>query len=143
MTHTQRGETVRSNSERAIADYFSRNNIRYTYEQPAFNRWSGRRISRPDFCLPEYGIYVEYWGMVGAEDSGVRSRYERSMKWKMAKYHQSDRGARGIYGSIKEISEQIAGCEEIGIQYLIVSFPEKVEAESIKQFGRGIVQSHT
>jgi hypothetical protein len=30
------------------------------------------------------------WGMLGVEDSRVRSRYERSMKWKMAKYHQNN-----------------------------------------------------
>jgi hypothetical protein len=32
---TQRGEVVRSNSERIIADYFTRSGIRYAYEQPA------------------------------------------------------------------------------------------------------------
>ncbi|HEV2226790.1 MAG TPA: hypothetical protein VGR56_08315 [Nitrososphaerales archaeon] len=43
---TQRGEVVRSNSERVIADYFSRSGIRYVYEQPAMGRWGLRRISR-------------------------------------------------------------------------------------------------
>ena len=71
LTATQRGETVRSNSERTIADYFHRNNIRYVYEQDAMNRRNSRRISRPDFYLPDYGIYVEYWGMLGVEDSRV------------------------------------------------------------------------
>jgi hypothetical protein len=89
LTYTQRGEVVRSNSERTIADYFHRNDIRYVYEQDAMNRRNSRRISRPDFYLPDYGIYVEYWGMLGVEDSRVRSRYERSMKWKMAQYHQN------------------------------------------------------
>ena len=89
LTHTQRGEVVRSNSERTIADYFHRNDIRYVYEQDAMNRRNSRRISRPDFYLPDYGIYVEYWGMLGVEDSRVRSRYERSMKWKTAKYHRN------------------------------------------------------
>ena len=37
LTYTQRGEVVRSNSERTIADYFHRNNIRYVYEQDAMN----------------------------------------------------------------------------------------------------------
>ena len=97
LTYTQRGEVVRSNSERTIADYLARNNIRYVYEQPAFNGWNGRRIARPDFYLPDYGIYVEYWGMLGVEDSRVRSRYERSMKWKMAKYHQNNIKFISIY----------------------------------------------
>src|SRR5208283_442068 len=92
-----RGEVVRSNSERTIADYFHRNSIRYVYEQDAMNRRNGRRISRPDFYLPDYGIYVEYWGMLGVEDSRVRSRYGRSMKWKMAKYHQNNIKFISIY----------------------------------------------
>jgi len=97
LTYTQRGEVVRSNSERTIADYFHRNNIRYVYEQDAMNRRNSRRISRPDFYLPDYGIYVEYWGMLGVEDPRVRSRYERSMKWKMAKYHQNNVKFISIY----------------------------------------------
>jgi hypothetical protein len=97
LTYTQRGEVVRSNSERTIADYFHRNDIRYVYEQDAMNRRNSRRISRPDFYLPDYGIYVEYWGMLDVEDSRVGSRYERSMKWKMAKYHQNNIKFISIY----------------------------------------------
>jgi hypothetical protein len=97
LTATQRGETVRSNSERTIADYFHRNSIRYVYEEDAMNRRNSRRISRPDFYLPDYGIFVEYWGVLGVEDSRVRSRYERSMKWKMAKYHQNNIKFISIY----------------------------------------------
>ena len=97
LTYTQRGEVVRSNSERTIADYFHRNDIRYVYEQDAMNRWNSRRISRPDFYLPDYGIYVEYWGMLGVDDSRVRSRYERSMKWKMAQYHRNNIRFISIY----------------------------------------------
>ncbi len=86
---TQRGEVVRSNSERIIADYFSRSGIRYVYEQPAMGRWGFRRISRPDFYLPDYGVYVEFWGLVNLPNNFARSRYERSMRWKMAQYHRN------------------------------------------------------
>jgi hypothetical protein len=97
LTYTQRGEVVRSNSERTIAAYFHRNDIRYVHERDAMNRRNSRRISRPDFYLPDYGIYVEYWGMLDVEDSRVGSRYERSMKWKMAKYHQNNIKFISIY----------------------------------------------
>jgi hypothetical protein len=86
---TLRGEVVRSSSERVIADYFSRSGIRYVYEQPAMDRWGSRRISRPDFCLPDYGVYVEYWGLANLPNNFARSRYERSMRWKMAQYHRN------------------------------------------------------
>ena len=86
---TQRGEVVRSNSERIIADYFTRTGIRYAYEQPAMSRWGFRRISRPDFYLPDYGTYVEFWGLVNLPNNAARSRYERTMRWKMAQYHRN------------------------------------------------------
>ena len=56
------GGSRQSNSERVIVDYFTRSGIRYVYEQPVMGRWGSRRISRPDFYLPDYGVYVEYWG---------------------------------------------------------------------------------
>lgn len=86
---TLRGEVVRSNSERVIANYFSRSGIRYVYEQPAMGRRGFRRISRPDFYLPDYGVYVEFWGLVNLPDNFARSRYERSMWWKMAQYRRN------------------------------------------------------
>ena len=86
---TQRGEVVRSNSERVIADYFTRTGIRYVYETPAMRRWGFKRISRPDFYLLDYGVYVEFWGLVNLPNNSTRSRYERSMRWKMAQYHRN------------------------------------------------------
>ena len=59
---TLNGEEVKSYGEKMVADYFFKNNIRYQYEQPARSR-NGRRISRPDFYLPDFEVYVEYWGM--------------------------------------------------------------------------------
>jgi len=80
---TLRGEVVRSHSEKVIADWLSRNGIRYTYEYPAFDR-KGSMISRPDFYLPDYDVYVEYWGL-----AGTSWRYDRRMNWKMAEYHRN------------------------------------------------------
>lgn len=48
-------------------------NIKYEYEKPAKDSFN-RRISRPDFYLPEYDVYVEYWGMVDAEDKAHEER---------------------------------------------------------------------
>jgi hypothetical protein len=97
LVATQGGEIVRSNSERMIADYFYQHNVRYVYERDAISKRKHRRISRPDFYLPDYGIYVEYWGMLGAEDPNVRSRYERTMKWKTAQYYENDIKFISIY----------------------------------------------
>ena len=88
---TLRGETVKSIGEKRIADYFERNNIRYVYEKEARTNALifSSKISNPDFYLPDYDVYVEYWGLVNADDNHTRTRYERNMKRKMALYHQN------------------------------------------------------
>jgi len=30
------------------------------------------KISRPDFYLPQYNLFVEYWGLVDSPDAGTR-----------------------------------------------------------------------
>jgi len=89
---TLRGEAVKSIAERRIADYFEKNNIRYVYEQEARGKsiFFDYKISSPDFCLPDYGVYVEYWGLVNADDSWTRARYVRNMRRKMAIYHRNN-----------------------------------------------------
>jgi hypothetical protein len=106
---TLRGEIVRSIGERRIADYFAKNNIRYVYEQEVRRRpvlygkardYSARsRVSVPDFYLPDYNVYVEYWGLVDAEDSWTRTRYEQNMRRKMAIYYRNNIKFISIYSS--------------------------------------------
>ena len=79
---TLRGELVRSYSEKVIADWFFRRGIRYAYERPVYGP-RGRRVAVPDFYLPDFGVYVEYWGLVGA-DRG----YESSMLRKLEHYRK-------------------------------------------------------
>jgi hypothetical protein len=45
-------------------------------------------VSSPDFYLPDYDVYVEYWGMLNVESNYDRSKYVRGMKYKMARYHE-------------------------------------------------------
>jgi len=85
---TMKGELVKSGGERMIADYLLRNKISYEYEKPATGA-SNRRIGRPDFYLPDYDIYVEYWGMVDTEDEGDRKEYLKGMEWKTARYREA------------------------------------------------------
>ena len=91
LSETNNGEIVRSNSERVIADYFSSLNIRYEYERKI------RGIGKPDFYLPDYDVYVEYWGLVDADDYSVKNEYVKTMKWKMAQYHSRNIKFISIY----------------------------------------------
>lgn len=99
---TMNGELVKSGGERMIADYFFRNKIRYEYEKPVMGT-ANRRIARPDFYLPDYDIYVEYWGMVATEDGKDRKEYQRGMEWKMAKYKEAGIRFISIYPNEIEI----------------------------------------
>jgi hypothetical protein len=96
---TLRGETVKSIGERRIADYFEKNNINYVYEQEAKGKFLffDYKISSPDFYLPDYDVYVEYWGLVNADDNWTRANYVRNMKRKMAIYYRNNIKFISIY----------------------------------------------
>lgn len=89
---TEKGEKVKSKAEKRIADYLYSNSFRYAYEKPALARgiWVFHyKISNPDFYLPDFDVYVEYWGLLNARDYKVRDEYTMMMKWKMAQYHEN------------------------------------------------------
>jgi len=88
---TERGETVRSIAEKLIADYFHEHRVEYEYEPDVSS------VGRADFYLPEYDVYVEYWGLIDADDELLRRRYVRSMKQKMASYYRNDLKFISIY----------------------------------------------
>lgn len=55
------GTVVQSDGERLIAEELTRLGIAYRYDN-RFRIVKGYAI-RPDFYLPEYDLYIEYWGM--------------------------------------------------------------------------------
>jgi len=90
------GGIVKSGGERLIADYFHKHGIKYEYEKPAKDS-SNRKISRPDFYLPEYDVYVEYWGMVNTKEYQKREQYIKSMNWKLARYQENELKLISVY----------------------------------------------
>jgi hypothetical protein len=94
---TLTGIPVKSHTERFIADYFTKNNIRYEYEPVLRGGRRGNKTMHPDFYLPDYDIYVEYWGLVDIPDEYKREDYIKTMKWKMAQYHSRDIKFISIY----------------------------------------------
>ena len=99
---TLRGEVVRSYSEKVIADWLFRRGIRYAYERPVFDS-RGRRVGVPDFYLPDFGVYVEYWGLVG-RDRG----YEDRMARKIERYLRSGVRVVSLYpGDLRDLGSAI------------------------------------
>jgi DNA helicase-4 len=88
---TKRGETVKSYGEKDIADFLFANKINYVYESSYKVDDKGTKY-RPDFFLPENGIYIEYYGIdrdgkvppyFSSRDGKTPSEtYSESMKWK-------------------------------------------------------------
>lgn len=76
------GTFVQSDGERAVAAWLSANNIRYRYDE-RMRIIDGYAI-RPDFYLPEFDLYIEYWGMDTVD-------YKIGMLKKLKLYQQQEK----------------------------------------------------
>jgi len=56
------GHIVKSKGELIIDNYLFLNEIRHTYEKEL--KMGGQKV-KSDWYLPEYDIYIEYWGYYG------------------------------------------------------------------------------
>ena len=83
----------KSEGERRIAYFLDNNSIRYQYEQGVLiNSYYGKsRIWYPDFYLPEFKSYVEYFGMAG------RPCYDRGIKQKENVYSKMGLDVISVY----------------------------------------------
>jgi hypothetical protein len=106
-SYTQTGYHVKSNAERKIADYLTWKNIRYVYEPVLRGGHYDHKIMHPDFYLPDYNVYVEYWGLVDLPDEGKKEQYIKKMRWKMAQYHSRNIKFISIYPSNLENFDMI------------------------------------
>lgn len=91
---TINNETVKSYGEMDIANFLAQNGIQYIYEHPykVDTRTSEYGQYNPDFYLPEYDLYIEYFGVnkndevpsyfKGANGLTATQTYQASMKWK-------------------------------------------------------------
>ncbi|MBR6617567.1 MAG: UvrD-helicase domain-containing protein [Oscillospiraceae bacterium] len=87
-------ETVKSYGEMDIANFLTQNGIRYIYEHPyeVDTRTSEYGQYHPDFYLPDYNIYIEYFGIdkngevpsyfKGTNGMTATQAYQASMAWK-------------------------------------------------------------
>ncbi len=82
-----KGEKVKSMEECEIANFLHVNNVPYEYEAPYEHNTATpeKRQYRPDFRLPEAGIYIEHFGL-DAEGRTARfvdeKKYLQDVEWK-------------------------------------------------------------
>ena len=74
----------KSEGERRIANFLDDNSIRYQYEPGLLvnTSYDKPRIWYPDFHLPEFASYIEYFGLVG------KKSYDDGIKTKLFTYNQ-------------------------------------------------------
>ncbi len=79
---TEGGTAVQSYGEKRIAEFLEAEKIEYVYDERY--RISGADMIRPDFYLPEFDVYIEYYGMDTPEYNENRRRkhvlYQRAAK---------------------------------------------------------------
>ena len=90
---SSRREHFKSEGERKIAYFLDDNSIRYQYEPGVLvnSSYDKTRIWYPDFYLPAFASYIEYFGMVGKES------YDEGIKTKLSTYQQMGMDVISIY----------------------------------------------
>jgi len=82
------GTWVQSDGERRICEVLDSEKIKYRYDE-RFRILDGYAI-RPDFYLPEFDVYIEYWGMDTAD-------YKIGMLKKQKLYQQQGKKLISLY----------------------------------------------
>ena len=86
--HAKGGTLVQSEGERRIAQFLHGHNIDFRYDE-RFRIIEGYAV-RPDFYLPEFDIYIEYWGMDTTD-------YKIGMLKKLKLYQQQGKRLISLY----------------------------------------------
>ncbi|AMV71698.1 hypothetical protein JCM30471_02430 [Desulfuromonas carbonis] len=86
------GTWVQSEGERLICEALDKEQISYRYDE-RFRILDGYAI-RPDFYLPEFDVYIEYWGMETAD-------YKIGMLKKQQLYQQQGKRLISLYPADK------------------------------------------
>ena len=84
---TLKEETVKSHQELVICNFLTLNGIRYLYEEPyEIKTWTiEKRQYKPDYYLPDYGIYIEHFGIDRNNKTAPfvnNQEYLEGIKWK-------------------------------------------------------------
>ena len=82
-----KGDEVKSYEECEIANFLYLNGVPYKYEPPYKHETATpqKRQYKPDFFLPDHGIYIEHFGIDAAGNTAPfveREKYLQEMEWK-------------------------------------------------------------
>lgn len=140
---TFQGELVKSYEECEIANFLFRQGIAYEYEANYEVNTSGPdfRIYQPDFYLPDYGIYIEHFGVNENNQTPAfidQDTYLEGMKWKRALHEKHQTKLIETYSYLKSqgiltqtLSEKL---QQAGV--IFKTIPNNELLDSLNQFGQ-------
>jgi len=93
MINGQPRPDFKSEGERRISYFLETNSLRYRYEPPVLIKADNNksRIWYPDFYLPEFKTYIEYYGLAGQQN------YQQGIKKKEATYSKMGLNVISVY----------------------------------------------
>lgn len=115
---TLKKETVKSYGELDIANFLTQNGITYVYEQeyPVDTRTSQFGQYRPDFYLPNFDLYIEYFGInrqgevppyfSGKDGLSATQAYQEGIAWKRELHRKSGTRMIELY-AYEKLEEQL------------------------------------
>ncbi|OQR35331.1 helicase IV [Pseudomonas sp. T] len=139
---TLKAEKVKGFGECDIANFLFRNGIEYQYEAfyPVAEQAEARGPYKPDFFLPEHGIYIEHFGIDRKGNTAPyidRQQYQADMAWKRKVHEQQ--GTRLVEtfhyekqeGCLLEALEQRLTAAGVRLNPL----PPEALLETLREFG--------
>lgn len=115
---TLKKETVKSYGELDIANFLTQNGITYVYEQeyPIDTRTSEFGQYHPDFYLPNFDLYIEYFGInrqgdvppyfTGKNGMSAAQTYQEGIKWKRELHRKNGTRMIEVY-AYEKLEEQL------------------------------------
>lgn len=138
---TLNGETVKSYGEMDIANFLFRNGVKYVYEKEyeVDTRTENRAQYYPDFYLPDYQIYIEYFGIdrdgkvpayfsATGDVNAASNEYKEGIKWKRKVHKENNTKLVECYAYEKSEGNLVENLSDklknIGVKYAPVSAEE-------------------
>ncbi|NOR69902.1 MAG: AAA family ATPase [Methylomarinum sp.] len=140
---TFQGELVKSFEECEIANFLFRQGISYEYEANYEVNTSGPdyRAYQPDFYLPDYGIYIEHFGVNENNQTPSfidQDKYLEGMKWKRELHEKHQTKLIETYSYLKSqgiltqtLSEKL---QQVGVTFK--TLPNNELLDTLNQFGQ-------
>ena len=154
---TLKGDQVKSYGEMDIANFLFSNGITYEYEKEyeIDTRTKERFQYYPDFYLPNYGCYIEYFGIndkgevpsyfTSKDGRSPSEEYRLGMEWKRKLHEKQNTVLIECYSYERSNGELLTSLEKklkkLGVEFKPISSEEiwaKISEDNSEKFGAGI-----